>query len=117
MLSYERWITALLTYRDDESDIRELLKDFLDDEGYRCHTAIKRLRAMTCFKQLKTFPDHVRHPYAGKSGLELLAEIKAQDEDVVVIMISRSRTLNRPSPHSNGAYDYVSKPSSSTKLP
>ncbi len=97
---------------DDESDIRELLKDFLDDEGYRCHTASNAFEAMNLFQQLgnvSLIMSDIRMP--GKSGLELLAEIKAQDEDVVVIMISAVKDIESAiTAMSNGAYDYVSKP-------
>ena len=47
----------------------------------------------------------------GKTGLELLEEIKGLDEDVMVIMISAVKDIESAiAAMSKGAYDYVSKP-------
>lgn len=97
---------------DDESDIRELLKDFLTDEGFQCHTAANAFEAMELYDHLGNVSlvmSDIRMP--GKSGLELLADIKTKDEDVIVIMISAVKDIESAiTAMSNGAYDYVSKP-------
>lgn len=97
---------------DDESDIRELLKDFLEEEGFRCHTAANAFEALDVFQRLgdvALLMSDIRMP--GKSGLDLLSEIKTLDEDVVVIMISAVKDIESAiTAMSNGAYDYVSKP-------
>ncbi len=97
---------------DDESDIRELLKDFLEDEGFRCHTAANAFEALDVFQQsgdVAVLMSDIRMP--GKSGLDLLSEIKTLDEDVIVIMISAVKDIESAiTAMSNGAYDYVSKP-------
>jgi putative nucleotidyltransferase with HDIG domain len=47
----------------------------------------------------------------GKNGLELLAEIKQLDQDVMVIMISAVKDIESAiTAMEKGAYDYVSKP-------
>ena len=47
----------------------------------------------------------------GRSGLDLLGDIKKIDEDIVVIMISAVKDIESAiSAMSKGAYDYVSKP-------
>jgi putative nucleotidyltransferase with HDIG domain len=97
---------------DDESDIRELLKDFLEGEGFVCQTAANAFEALNLFQQIgdvALLMSDIRMP--GKSGLDLLAEIKALDEDVIVIMISAVKDIESAiTAMSNGAYDYVSKP-------
>jgi putative nucleotidyltransferase with HDIG domain len=97
---------------DDEVDIRELLGDFLSSEGYDCTLAADAFNALDKFQSGRDFDlvmSDIRMP--GKSGLELLEEIKKMDEDVMVIMISAVKDIESAiSAMSKGAYDYVSKP-------
>lgn len=97
---------------DDELDIRELLGDFLEGEGYDCLLAEDAFDAMEKFRQegdIDLVMSDIRMP--GKSGLELLEEIKGIDEDVIVVMISAVKDIESAiSAMSKGAYDYVSKP-------
>lgn len=103
---------------DDEVDIRELLGDYLNGQGYDC------LLAADAFEALELLRDHpevdmlmsdIRMP--GKSGLELLQEVKRQDEDRVVVMISAVKDIaSAISAMSLGAYDYVAKPFKLTEV-
>ncbi len=97
---------------DDEKDIRELLKDFLENEGYECQLAANAFEALQKFKNDGNFDiimSDIRMP--GKSGLELLEEIKLIDADVMVIMISAVKDIESAiTAMEKGAYDYVSKP-------
>ncbi len=97
---------------DDEKDIRELLSDFLENEGYECQQAANAFEAMEKFKAAGDFDllmSDIRMP--GKTGLELLEEVKGLSEDVMVIMISAVKDIESAiSAMSKGAYDYVAKP-------
>lgn len=97
---------------DDEEDIRELVGDFLQSEGYECVLAHDAFDALKKFKKHNDFDlvmSDIRMP--GKTGLELLDEIKALNEDVIVVMISAVKDIESAiSAMSKGAYDYVSKP-------
>ncbi len=97
---------------DDEEDIRELLADFLEAEGYECYTAKDAFEALKKFKEIGNFDlvlSDIRMP--GKSGLELLGEIKEIDEDVMVVMISAVKDIESAiTAMSKGAYDYAAKP-------
>jgi putative nucleotidyltransferase with HDIG domain len=97
---------------DDEADIRELLGDYLDSEGYNCLLASDAFEALEKFKSnpdLDLVMSDIRMP--GKTGLELLGEIKDLDNDVMVIMISAVKDIESAiSAMSKGAYDYVAKP-------
>ncbi|MCU0236180.1 MAG: response regulator [Acidobacteria bacterium] len=97
---------------DDEKDIRELLRDFLENEGYECQLAANAFEALEKFKAAADFDllmSDIRMP--GKTGLDLLEEVKALDDDVMVIMISAVKDIESAiAAMSKGAYDYVSKP-------
>ena len=97
---------------DDERDIRELLGDFLEDKGFQFFLAENAFDALAIFKEnpdIDIVMSDIRMP--GRSGLDLLGDIKQMDEDVVVIMISAVKDIESAiSAMSKGAYDYVSKP-------
>lgn len=73
---------------DDEDGIRRVLGLSLSDEGYPVETAANADEALAALKRNR--PDivltDIKMP--GKSGLELLAEIKALDRDIEVIMLT-----------------------------
>jgi len=97
---------------DDERDIRELLADFLESEGYDCIPVQDAFTALDIYKNqpgIDLVMSDIRMP--GKNGLELLSEIKAHDEDAMVIMISAVKDIESAiTSMSRGAYDYVAKP-------
>jgi putative two-component system response regulator len=103
---------------DDESDIRELLSDFLEGEGYECSLASDAIEALDIFKsapEIDLVMSDIRMP--GKSGLDLLGEIKEIDSDVMVVMISAVKDIESAiTAMSKGAYDYVAKPFKLTEV-
>jgi putative two-component system response regulator len=103
---------------DDEPDIRELLSDFLESEGFECFLASDAFDALNKFKSIGSIDvvmSDIRMP--GKTGLELLEEIKTLDNDVMVVMISAVKDIESAiSAMSKGAYDYVSKPFKLTEV-
>lgn len=103
---------------DDEADIRELLGDYLESEGYDCLLASDAFEALEKFKanpDLDLVMSDIRMP--GKTGLELLGEVKDLDNDVMVIMISAVKDIESAiSAMSKGAYDYVAKPFKLTEV-
>jgi putative two-component system response regulator len=97
---------------DDENDIRELLGDFLEDKGFSYYLAEDAFEALDIFREnpdIDIVMSDIRMP--GRSGLDLLGDIKQIDDDVVVIMISAVKDIESAiTAMSKGAYDYVSKP-------
>jgi len=103
---------ATILIADDEPGIRELLGDFFETKGYRCILAKDAFEALEKFRSADTIDiimSDIRMP--GKSGLDLLSEIKSLDEDAVVVMISAIKDIESAiAAISKGAYDYVAKP-------
>ncbi|MBN2463064.1 MAG: response regulator [Dehalococcoidia bacterium] len=96
---------------DDELRVREILSRKLADNGYHCLTAPDGNNAL---KILKT--DHVDLVLLdimmpGKSGHDVLQEIKAMYPDTAVIMITAVADVQTAiSLMRMGAYDYIIKP-------
>ncbi len=96
---------------DDEKDIRKLLQQKLKGEGYRCEEAgsvdeaLDKMRATTVSLVLLD----IKMP--GKSGMELLTEIREHHPDVVAIMATSITDINTAvEAIRHGAYDYIPKP-------
>ena len=73
---------------DDEATVREVLMRTLEEQGYQCLTAANAAEALAV---LQTCPvDRVLSDIImpGKSGVELLKEIRALCPDTAVMMLS-----------------------------
>ncbi len=105
----EKQATILIV--DDEEMVRRLLHQKLSSEGYRCEEAGGADQALY---ELKSKPValvllDIRMP--GKSGAELLPEIKASYPDTAVIMATAiTDTSTAIQCMKEGAYDYITKP-------
>ncbi len=98
---------------DDERDIRELLGDFMEAEGFKCFLAEDAFKAQKILdnkdNKIDIVMSDIRMP--GKSGLEFLEYIKQKDADIIVIMISAVKDIESAiAAISKGAHDYISKP-------
>jgi len=96
---------------DDEEMIRRLLSQKLSAEGYRCQQAANVEQALEKLKDdsIELVILDIRMP--GKSGVELLPEIKAKYSDTAVVMATAVDDANTAiNCMKAGAYDYVTKP-------
>lgn len=96
---------------DDEKSMREFLKILLAKEGYEVLAAPdgEQALAMLAENRVDLVITDIRMP--GIGGLELLAKIKGENEDIPVIMITAFASPNDAvQAMKDGAYDYISKP-------
>ena len=96
---------------DDEKNIRELLKDFLEERNYEVDTAengevaLRKLEA----NEYDLFISDMRMPY--RSGMELLREISQWEYTPVCIMITAYSSIETAVECIKlGAYDFIIKP-------
>lgn len=96
---------------DDEEHIRKILTIMLSQKGYLTQAAASGQEALdmagrTGFDAVIT---DIR--MSGMDGLELLARLKAQDPDLIVIVITAFSSIETAIlAMKQGAYDYISKP-------
>jgi len=96
---------------DDEKDVRKLLHQRLEEEGYHCKQAGNADEALDCLEDSSTDLVLLDIKMPGKSGMELLPEIKERYRDVVVIMATCISDINAAiASVRQGAYDYITKP-------
>lgn len=96
---------------DDDKAIRDLLKRILEREGYACESAVDAEEAIDFLKDQRY--DLVISDVAmpGKSGIQLLEEIRTNYPNIPTLMISGNSTRKTAeSVISMGAYDFLVKP-------
>src|SRR5213080_401574 len=96
---------------DDERSILVLLKEALSQWGYHVTTAASATEALGILKSelFDALITDIRMP--DMSGLELLREVKKQDESIEVVMMTGYPTIaSAVEALKEGAYDYLSKP-------
>jgi putative two-component system response regulator len=96
---------------DDEAMIRQLLSQKLSPQGYRCEQAANAEQALEKLEKdsIELVILDIKMP--GKSGVELLSEIKAKYPDTAVIMATAVDDANIAiNCMKAGAYDYTTKP-------
>ena len=104
---------------DDETDIREMIAGILDDEGYGTRTASDSDSALAAIKDRRPSLVVLDIWLQGSrlDGLALLDEIKVQDKDLPVVIISGHGNVETAvSAIKRGAYDYIEKPFKADRL-
>src|SRR5437870_5236789 len=96
---------------DDEKSILLLLKEALTQWGYQVTTASSAAEGLELLKNglFDAIISDIRMP--DMSGLDLLREVKKQDESIEVVMMTGYPTIaSAVQALKEGAYDYLSKP-------
>lgn len=102
---------------DDEPDIRELIKDILNDEGYQVTTAENGETARLSLSHHR--PDLILLDIwmPDIDGITLLKEFKQQDANLTIVMMSGHGTIETAVEATRlGACDFIEKPLSMAKL-
>jgi len=103
---------------DDEPDIRQLVGEILEDEGYRVETAENAERAQELHRQRK--PDLVLLDIwmPGKDGISLLKDWRESDSLCcpVIIMSGHGTIETAVEATKLGAHDCIEKPLSMAKM-
>lgn len=91
--------------------MRSILRQLLEDEGYRVLSADSAETALEIFSANDVSVTLTDIKMAGMDGLELLDQIKAIDSEALAIMITAYSSVDSAiAALRKGAYDYVTKP-------
>ena len=104
---------------DDNSDIRNILRDLIIDAGYATRVAANYNQALSEID--KKMPDvailDVKLDKGDNDGIQLLSHIKSKNKDVPVIMISGHANIEMAIDSlKHGAFEFVEKPFDQTRL-
>lgn len=107
----------LILVVDDEPDIRNLIKDILEDEAYRVATASNGEEAREAFLNQQPHLVLLDIWMPDIDGISLLKEFKQQNSNVTVVMMSGHGTIETAVEATrSGASDFIEKPLSMAKL-
>lgn len=107
----------LILVVDDEPDIRELIKDILEDESYEVRIAADGQEAQQIFNEQQ--PDLILLDIwmPDIDGISLLKEFKQQNKNITIVMMSGHGTIETAVEATRlGASDFIEKPLSTAKL-
>jgi len=101
---------------DDDCDIRDLLSEYLQKQGYRASVAADG-RAMRSVLS-RAAPDLIVLDLMlpGEDGLTLCREVRAQSDIPIIMLTARGEEVDRIVGLEMGADDYLSKPFSPREL-
>ena len=111
VISCRSFAKASILVVDDDESIRKLLKKILERDGYACDTAenVDKALSKTAAQSFDLIISDINMP--GKSGIELLKEIKKRYPNIPTLIISGIKDVTTSdSAISLGAYDYIVKP-------
>jgi two-component system, OmpR family, phosphate regulon response regulator OmpR len=95
---------------DDDDRIRELLREYLQNNNFYTTTAKDSLDAKKKLSLLKFDLIILDIMMPGQSGLELTREIKEKSDQPIILLTAMGETSDRISGLETGADDYLPKP-------
>jgi DNA-binding NtrC family response regulator len=96
---------------DDEEIVRESLSNWLQEDGYLVESAENGKRALEMLPGREWTLAMVDLKMPGMDGLQLMAEIKKERPEVIVIIMTAYATVDTAvKAIKEGAYDYIVKP-------
>lgn len=95
---------------EDDSNIRELLRLYLEQEGYAIESAADGAEGLRVFKRIH--PDLVLLDVMmpNMDGWQVIKEIRAASKTPVIMLTAKSETFDKVSGLELGADDYIAKP-------
>ena len=112
-------MSAEILIIDDNPDIRNIIKDLIDEAGFKTRVAANYNQALAEID--KKLPDvaiiDVKLDKGDNDGIELLTHIKKKDIDVPVIIISGHANIKMAIDSlKSGAFEFIQKPFDSQRL-
>lgn len=102
---------------DDDPDIRQLLRDRLEAEGFAVHTAVDGRECLVTWGANRLDGMILDIGMPGIDGLEVLREIRRQDTTIPVVMMTAVNAVDRALVAvAAGAQAYLLKPFNSTQI-
>jgi len=95
---------------DDDDRIRELVKEYLEENNFLVTTAIDAFDAKKKIDIIKFDILILDIMMPGKSGLSLTEEIKKTNKTPIILLTAKGETVDRIHGLETGADDYIGKP-------
>lgn len=103
-------MNSTILIADDEKEIRDLLRLYLENEDYRILEAADGMETMTVVREKKPDLCLLDIMMPGKDGLSVLKEIRKESNIPVIMISARTADAERILGLDLGADDYIPKP-------
>ena len=112
-------MSAEILIIDDNPDIRNIIKDLIDEAGFKTRVAANYNQALAEID--KKLPDvaiiDVKLDKGDNDGIELLTHIKNKNKDIPVIIISGHANIEMAIKSlKSGAFEFIQKPFDQERL-
>ena len=112
-------MSAEILIIDDNPDIRNIIKDLIDEAGFKTRVAANYNQALAEID--KKLPDvaiiDVKLDKGDNDGIELLSHIKKKNKDIPVIIISGHANIEMAIKSlKSGAFEFIQKPFDQERL-
>ncbi|KFM99833.1 DNA-binding response regulator [Bacillus clarus] len=101
---------------EDEDNIREICRQYLEREGYEVYTAVNGIEGWNLFQQYQPDIIILDLMMPKKDGWELCEEIRQHSNVPIIMLTARGEERDRILGLTMGADDYVTKPFSPREL-
>lgn len=101
---------------DDEANIRNLVKTYLEAEGYSVYLAEDGMQALSLFRRYRPELIVLDIMLPGMDGLQVMQQIRRESDVYVLMLTAKSEETDRVIGLTVGADDYLSKPFSPREL-
>ncbi len=101
---------------DDEENIRNLVKAYLEAEGYTVYAALDGPQGLALFRRYRPELVILDVMLPGMDGFDVLQDIRRESEVYVLMLTARSEEPDRVVGLTIGADDYLTKPFSPREL-
>ena len=101
---------------DDDRDIRDLLSEYLQKQGYRVSSAADGRAMRVVLTRMKPDLIVLDLMLPGEDGLTLCREVRSQSDTPIIMLTARGEEVDRIVGLEMGADDYLSKPFSPREL-
>ncbi|PEI85197.1 response regulator transcription factor [Bacillus pseudomycoides] len=109
-------MTTRIAIIEDEDNIREICKQYLEREGYEVYTAVNGEEGWNLFQKYQPDLIVLDLMMTKKDGWELCEEIRQHSNVPIIILTARQEERDRILGLTIGADDYVTKPFSPREL-
>jgi DNA-binding response OmpR family regulator len=101
---------------DDEQNIRDLIKSYLQKEGYQVEVFSDGASACECFKNIPADMFVIDIMMPGMDGYTLCREIRKSSDVPIIIVSAKDEEIDKVLGLELGSDDYISKPFSPREL-
>ncbi|MGD8191455.1 response regulator transcription factor [Brevibacillus ginsengisoli] len=103
-------MTVSILVTDDDPEIRDIIRIYLQNEGYRVHEAQDGVQALNCLRKEKVDLIILDIMMPNLDGIKACFQIRALSKIPIIMLSAKGEDIDKITGLTTGADDYVAKP-------